>query len=76
MRRIDGNNLRQRYVGNRQDKTVHDLDHEKPQCRIDEIVDNDLDVPFVTLLQIEKAGYIFCEFCFEHTEITEDKQSW
>jgi hypothetical protein len=38
MRRYKGNMRVERYLGNKRHKEVHDLDNEKTNCRIDEII--------------------------------------
>jgi len=53
----------QRYLGNKHKMEVHDLENEKSQCQIDEIIDNGHDVPFVSLDTAHAAGYDNCAYC-------------
>lgn len=42
---------------------VHDLDNEKSQCQIDEIIRAGHDRPFTTLAAAHDAGYDNCAYC-------------
>jgi len=50
-------------LGNKHKMEVHDLENEKSQCQIDEIIDNGHDVPFVSLDTAHAAGYDNCAYC-------------
>jgi len=52
-----------RYCGNRAKKEVHDLDNEKSQCRIDEVMTAGRAVPFFTLREVHETGYDNCSYC-------------
>lgn len=55
----------ERYLGNSSPSKmeVHDLDNEKPQCQIDEIIRAGNDRPFTTLAAAHAAGYDNCAYC-------------
>lgn len=53
----------QRYLGNTKKKEVHDLEKEKTNCQIDEIVAAGNDKPFATLTAAHAAGYDNCKWC-------------
>jgi len=44
-------------------KEVHDLDNEKTQCQIDEIIRAGHAVPFNSLLDAHNQGYDNCAYC-------------
>jgi hypothetical protein len=50
----------ERYCGNTDKKEVHDLDNEKTNCQIDEIIAAGHDKPFKTLDEAHRAGYDNC----------------
>jgi hypothetical protein len=52
-----------RYLGNSASRELHDLDNEKPGCRIDKIR-FDHCVNFKAVKVATHAGYDFCAFCF------------
>ncbi len=54
-----------RYLGNSNKKEVHDLNNEKPNCQIDEIISTKHAVIFNpdTLEQAHKEGYDNCAYC-------------
>ena len=52
-----------RYCGNTSSKEVHDLDYEKSQCQIDEIIAAGHAVPFNTLGTAHNLGYDNCHWC-------------
>ena len=55
----------ERYCGDRDHKQVHDLDHESPECHIDDFVEKVSDaVPFRTLEEAHLHGYQDCPHCF------------
>jgi hypothetical protein len=62
-RRYRGNMKGERYLGNRNKKEVHDLDNEKTNCQIDEIINAGNDVPFNSLPAAHNAGYDNCHWC-------------
>lgn len=55
----------ERYLGNKSPskKEVHDLDNEKTQCQIDEIIAAGNDVPFNSQSSANSAGYDNCAHC-------------
>ncbi len=52
-----------RYCGNTSTKEVHDLDREKTQCQIDEIIAAAHAVPFHTLETAHNQGYDNGHYC-------------
>jgi hypothetical protein len=44
-------------------REVHDLDNEKVQCQIDEIIRAGNDRPYTTLTAARSAGYDNCAYC-------------
>ncbi len=65
MRRYTGHMNGERYLGNSSPSKmeVHDLDNEKTQCQIDEIIRAGHDRPFATLTAAHDAGYDNCAWC-------------
>ncbi|WP_438480831.1 hypothetical protein [Oleiharenicola lentus] len=65
MRRYKGNMNGERYLANASPskREVHDLDNEKSQCQIDEIIRAGHDRPFNTLKEARDAGYDNCAWC-------------
>jgi len=64
-RRWKGRLAGERWLGNTQKKEVHDLDNEKPECLIDEIIRTEHDVSFRTHVDAEEQGYSDCPFCVD-----------
>lgn len=62
-RRRKGNMNGEKYCGNTDKKEVHDLDNEKTNCQIDEIIAAGHDKPFTTLDEAHRAGYDNCSWC-------------
>jgi hypothetical protein len=62
-RRYTGNMNGERYLGNKNEKEVHDLDNEKINCQIDEIIEAGNDVPFNTHNEAKNRGYDNCHWC-------------
>lgn len=60
-----GNLAGERYVGNKKKKEVHDLEHETPECLIDEIIRTEEDVPFRTIDDAHNQGYTNCPLCVD-----------
>jgi hypothetical protein len=52
-----------RYCGNAAERAVHDLDNERPNCRIDEILAAGRAVPFNYLPAARLAGFDNCAYC-------------
>ena len=52
-----------KHLGNKAKKEVHDLDKEKPQCQINEIIAAGHAVSFITLEQAHREGFDNCAFC-------------
>lgn len=63
-RRYQGTLLGQRYLGDGSTMKAHDLDNEKPECRIDDVVAAGDGVPFVTIASAHSASYADCSWCF------------
>ena len=53
----------ERYCGNAAKKEVHDLENEKTNCQIDEIIKAGHDRPFHTLDAAHTAGFDNCAWC-------------
>ncbi len=53
----------ERYLGNRKTNEVHDLDNEKTNCQIDEIISAGNDVPFDSLQAAKNQGHDNCAYC-------------
>lgn len=63
MRRYSGNMKGEKYCGNVNKMEVHDLDNEKVNCQIDEILRAGHDRPFDSLSSASTAGYDNCFWC-------------
>lgn len=65
MRRYKGHMNGERFLANANPakKEVHDLDNEKPQCQIEEIIRAGHDRPYATLAAAQAAGYDNCAWC-------------
>jgi len=65
MRRYTGNMNGERYLANSSPSKmeVHDLDSEKPQCQIDEIIRAGHDRPYDSLSKAHTDGYDNCAHC-------------
>lgn len=65
MRRYTGNMNGERYLANTSPskKEVHDLDNEKTDCQIDEIIKAGHDKPFTSQALANAAGYDNCAHC-------------
>lgn len=65
MRRYTGHMNGERYLANSSPSKmeVHDLDNEKSQCQIDEIIRAGHDRPYTTLAAAHAAGYDNCAWC-------------
>jgi len=64
-RRRTGHMNGERYLANTSPskKEVHDLDDEKTNCQIDEIIKAGHDKPFDSLAAAHNAGYDNCAYC-------------
>ncbi len=64
-RRYSGNTNGERYLANNSPskKEVHDLDNEKTQCQIDEIIRAGHDKPYNSLTTAHSDGYDNCAYC-------------
>ena len=64
-RRYKGNMNGERYLANKSvsKKEVHDLDNEKTQCQIDEIIKAGNDKPYNSLKSARADGYDNCAYC-------------
>ena len=64
--RRDGSPLYgKRFLGNEDTKVVNDLENEKPQCRINQIIHADLAVTFTpdTMVQARREGFYKNHVC-------------
>jgi hypothetical protein len=55
----------EKYLGNTKLKEVHDLVREREQCKIDEVVYNENELPFSTLDKAHLQGYSNCPYCID-----------
>lgn len=64
-RRYVGQMKGERFLANASasKREVHDLDNEKVQCQIDEIIRAGNDRPYITLAAAQSAGYDNCAYC-------------
>lgn len=64
-RRRTGHMNGERYLANTSSskREVHDLDNEKTNCQIDEIIKAGNDAPYNSLDAAKKAGYDNCRWC-------------
>jgi len=64
-RRYTGHMNGEKYLANASPskREVHDLDLEKTQCQIDEIIRAGHDRPYTTLASAHAAGYDNCAYC-------------
>lgn len=64
-RRTTGNMNGERYLANKSPskREVHDLDNEKSQCQIDEIIRAGNDKPYTALASAHADGYDNCHHC-------------
>jgi hypothetical protein len=58
-----GRPVQTRYLGNSQNRELHDLENTKTNCRLDRI-SADHRVNFASEEEAVKAGYDFCAYCF------------
>lgn len=63
MRRYTAYMSGERYLGNSESKEVHDLEKEKQQCKVDEIIRAGNEVPFKSLKDAYEQGYTNCVLC-------------
>ena len=63
MRRYTGRMNGERYLGNVHKMEVHDLDNEKTQCQIDEIIGKGHERPYNNLSDAHANGYDNCAYC-------------
>lgn len=64
-RRYKGNMNGERYLANssKSKMEVHDLDNEKTNCQIDEIIKAGHDRPYTSLSSAHSDGYDNCAYC-------------
>jgi hypothetical protein len=64
-RRHTGNMNGERYLANTSPtkREVHDLDNEKINCQIDEIIRAGHDKPYTSLQAAHRDGYNNCAYC-------------
>lgn len=63
MRRYEGNMNGERFCANINKKEVHDLDNEKKNCQIGEIIHAKHDRPYTVLSTAHNDGYDNCANC-------------
>ena len=64
-KRYIGNMNGERYLANTSPskREVHDLDNEKPNCQIDEIIRAGNNKPYTSLAVAHRDGYDNCAYC-------------
>lgn len=64
-RRHSGNMRGERYLANKSPskREVHDLDNEKSQCQVGEIIRAGNDKPYNALADAHRDGYDNCAYC-------------
>ncbi len=62
-RRYTGNMNGERYLANTNKREVHDLDNEKTNCQIDEIIRAGHDKPYTSLDEARRDGYDNGAYC-------------
>jgi hypothetical protein len=55
----------EKYLGNRDNKEVHDLERETPECLIDKIMRADNEIAFRTIDDAHDQGYKDCPYCMD-----------
>jgi len=70
-RRWVGGSAGERFLGNKGNKEVHDLDHETEDCQIDEIIRTTHEVAFRTREDAHGQGYSDCPSCLAKAESEE-----
>jgi len=55
----------ERWLGNRENKEVHDLERETPECKIAEIMDSGNEIAFRVFEDPKEQGYKNCPFCVD-----------
>jgi len=70
MRRYTGNMNGEQYLANTSPskREVHDLDAEKANCQIDEIMRLDHDRAYTSLLTAQFDRYINCTYCLSDSK--------
>ncbi len=58
----------ERFLGDSISKVVHDLEKEKLQCKIDEIVRSGKEQPFKSLKDANLEGFNNCQFCLNNSK--------
>lgn len=67
-RRWNGNMNGEQYLANKNEMEVHDLDNEKVNCQIDEIIAAGNDVPYTSLSDAHRDGYDNGAYCIGDSE--------
>jgi len=55
----------EKFLGNKEKKEVHNLEREKPECKIDEIINAEYDIAFRYIGDAHDQGYTDCPYCME-----------
>ena len=63
MRRYTANMSGERFMADIKTKVVHDLEKEKNECYIDDIVRAGAELPFKNLSIAHEEGYVNCRHC-------------
>ena len=66
--RFEGNMNGERFLGNTEKLEVHDLNHEKVNCQIDEIIKAGNDKAFNTIYEAIREGYDNCYWCIGNSK--------
>ena len=62
-RKSSGRMNGERYLGNKNKFEVHDLDNECADCKINDILSSENEVPFSSLQFADDLGFDRCPFC-------------
>ena len=58
--------IEKRFLVNLDTSIVHDIENEKRNCQIDELLDGDNAWGFDTLKEAYEDGFVPCKWCLEH----------
>lgn len=67
-RRYKGKMDGERYLANVRTREVHDLDNEKSQCQIDEIIRAGNEKPYESLRAAHNDGFDNCHYCIGNSK--------
>jgi hypothetical protein len=65
MRRFDGRMNGEKFLADKNSMVVHDLDNEKNQCGIDEIISEGFEKPYTNITYAQWDGFSICLHCIK-----------